>query len=211
MTKASAPPVTAVAPRRVGCGQFVARPEPPSASRSRRGCGHATPPGRGAFRADREPRVSAPAEPTPPGLARRLAAIVYDALLLAGLWLIFTTATWVARGGREVAPGTLWFQLALVAVAGAFFGGFWTHGGQTVGMLAWKIRVERRAGGPLGWHDAAARFAAALVSWLPLGLGFWWALVDRDGLTWHDRLSGTRLVRIERGTAQRAVIGVEPR
>ena len=28
------------------------------------------------------------------------------------------------------------------------------------------------------------------------GLGFWWAWVDRQRLTWHDRASGTRLLRI---------------
>ncbi len=136
-------------------------------------------------------RTSGPA----PGLPRRLAAIVYDVLLLAAVLLIFTAVTWAARGGREIAPGTLWFQLALAAVAGVFFGWFWTHGGQTVGMLAWKIRVVRRDASPLRWRDACLRFAAAIVSLLPLGLGFWWALVDRRGLTWHDRLSGTRLVR----------------
>lgn len=140
-------------------------------------------------------RISGPA----PGLSRRLAAIVYDALLLAAVLLIFTAVTWAARGGREIAPGTLWFQLALGAVAGVFFGWFWTHGGQTVGMLAWKIRVVRRDAGPLRWRDACLRFAAAIVSVLPLGLGFWWALVDRSGLTWHDRVSGTRLVRVEPG------------
>lgn len=135
-------------------------------------------------------------EPCPPaGLPRRIGAIVYDALLLAGVLLIFTAAAWAVRGGREIAPGTLWFQVALVAVAGLFFGWFWTHGGQTVGMLAWKIRVQRSDGAQLGWRDAAARFLAAIVSLLPLGLGFWWAVVDRRGLTWHDRLSGTRLVR----------------
>ncbi len=137
--------------------------------------------------------------PPPAGLLRRLAAAVYDALLLCGVLLVFTTATWAARGGREIAPGTLWFQVALLGVVAVFFGWFWTHGGQTVGMLAWKIRVVRRDGGALGWREAAVRFAAAIAALAPLGLGFLWALVDRDGLTWHDRLSGTRLVRAAPG------------
>lgn len=132
----------------------------------------------------------------PAGLPRRLAALVYDALVLIGVLLVFAVVTWVARGGREVPPGTLWFQAALVGVAGAFFAWFWTHGGQTVGMLAWKLRVIRRDGTPLGWPDAGLRFAAALVSLAPFGLGYVWALVDRDGCTLHDRLSHTRVVRV---------------
>ena len=40
---------------------------------------------------------------------------------------------------------------------------------------------------------ASIRFFAAILSWIPLGLGFWWQLRDKDGLTWHDRLSGTRV------------------
>lgn len=133
----------------------------------------------------------------PAGFGRRIAALVYDALILVGVFLIFTTATWAVRGGREIPPGTPWFQAALLAVAAAFFGWFWTHGGQTVGMLAWKIRVVRADGGPLRWRDALARFAAAIVALAPLGLGLLWALVDPERLAWHDRLSGTRIVRAQ--------------
>jgi len=31
---------------------------------------------------------------------------------------------------------------------------------------------------------------------LPAGLGWWWMLVDRERLAWHDRLSGTRIVLV---------------
>ncbi len=143
-----------------------------------------------------DPQSSLP----PAGLPRRLAAAVYDLLLLAGVLVIFTALTWVVRGGREVPPGTHWFQLALVGVAALFFCWFWTHGGQTVGMLAWKLRLVRGDGTPVGWREALVRFAAAIVSLAPLGLGFLWALVDRDALTWHDRLSRTRVVHVELGS-----------
>ncbi|MEO6103533.1 MAG: RDD family protein, partial [Pseudoxanthomonas sp.] len=36
----------------------------------------------------------------------------------------------------------------------------------------------------------------ATVSLLLGGLGFWWAWVDRDRLTLHDRASGTRVIRL---------------
>lgn len=129
----------------------------------------------------------------PAGLLRRLAAIVYDALLLLAIMLLFTFAVWALRGGREIEPGTVWFQLVLVAVTMAYFCWFWTHGGQTLGMRSWKIRVQRNDGGNLTWGMAAARFWLAWLSALPVGLGFWWAWIDAERLCWHDRLSGTQL------------------
>jgi uncharacterized RDD family membrane protein YckC len=128
-----------------------------------------------------------------PGLARRLAALAYDLLLLGAAWFVFTLIVLFARGGRAIEPGTWWFAPSLVAVAAGFFVWFWTHGGQTLGMRAWRLRVVGPGGRAISWKRGAGRFFAALVSALPAGLGFWWALVDRDGLCWHDRWTGTRL------------------
>jgi uncharacterized RDD family membrane protein YckC len=61
-------------------------------------------------------------------------------------------------------------------------------------MLAWRLRVERSDGALLTWRDALLRLAGAFVSLAPLGLGYFWILIDRDGLAWHDRWSGTRVV-----------------
>jgi uncharacterized RDD family membrane protein YckC len=135
--------------------------------------------------------------PRSAGLARRLAAMSYDALLLGALLFCFTLALLAARGGREVAPGTVWFELCLVGIAFVFFGGFWTHGGQTLGMRAWRLRLVAVDGGAIDWSRAAVRFAAAALSLAPLGLGYWWAWLDRDRRCWHDRLSGTTVVRID--------------
>ena len=74
----------------------------------------------------------------------------------------------------------------------------WTRGGQTLGMRAWRCRLVAADGEPVGWGQTVARFAAALVSWAALGLGFWWALADPERRTWHDRWSGTRIVLVPR-------------
>ena len=128
-------------------------------------------------------------------LARRLAALLYDALLLLGLLFVFTLLLIFARGGRAIAAGTVWYEASLIAVAFAFCGLSWTRGGQTVGMKAWRIRVVARNAGSIDWPRAALRFFASWLSLLPLGLGYWWALVDRERCSWHDRLSGTRVLR----------------
>jgi uncharacterized RDD family membrane protein YckC len=139
--------------------------------------------------------LPAASPPIGAGLLRRLAALAYDALLLGAVLFCFTLVVLAARGGRAIAPGTFWFEIGLLIVSFAFFVGFWTHGGQTLGMRAWRIRLVAQDGGPVGWRRAALRFVAAPLALAPLGLGFWWAWLDRDRRCWHDRLSGTAVVR----------------
>ena len=65
-------------------------------------------------------------------------------------------------------------------------------------MRAWRLMVVRNDGNRLQLRDALARFAAAALSWTAVGAGFLWSLLDREKLTWHDRLSGTRLVILKK-------------
>ena len=110
-------------------------------------------------------------------------------------------------GGQAVAPSSRWYQAYLLALSFLYFGWFWTHGGQTLGMRAWRLRLQvcAHAAGPVPWRRALARFLAAGLSWAALGLGFAWALWDRERLTWHDRLSGTMLVLERRAPRDRGV------
>ncbi len=126
---------------------------------------------------------------------RRLAAFCYDALLLAALMVCFTLLVLAVRLGAAVPPGSWWFPSCLAAIAMVFFCGFWVHGGQTLGMRAWRIRVVREDGRALTWGRAALRFASALVAAFPAGLGLWWGVLDAGKRGWHDRWTGTRVVR----------------
>jgi len=127
-------------------------------------------------------------------LPRRLAAITYDSLVLLGLFLLVTLAFVIVTQGAATEATRLLLRLALASVGFGFFSWFWVHGGQTVGMRTWRLRVVSRSGDAVTWGQALRRCLFALVSWAPFGLGFIWSLVDRERLTWHDRLSGTRLV-----------------
>lgn len=133
-----------------------------------------------------------PLEPAP--VWRRLAAFCYDLLLLTALFLSFTALA-VAVRLDAVSPGTWWHQLSLLGIAAAFFCGFWTHGGQTLGMRAWRIRAVRDDGGALTWPRAGARFVLGVVAAAPAGLGLWWSFFDENKRGWHDRWTGTRVVR----------------
>jgi uncharacterized RDD family membrane protein YckC len=131
---------------------------------------------------------------TTAGLGRRFAAIVYDSLLVLALMFLGTLPFIAVRGGEPVDPGNLPYQMTLLLIAYLFFVGYWSAYGRTLGMQSWRLQLETREGGKPGIATASLRFFAAIVSWLPAGLGFWWQLWDKDGLTWHDRWSRTRLI-----------------
>lgn len=135
------------------------------------------------------------------GLGRRLGALFYDALLLAALLMIATVILLPLSHGEAITRETLGpfvfvaFQAYLVAVIVLYYGVCWTRTGQTLGMRTWKIRVLRTNGTRLRWRDVFVRMAAGALSWAALGLGYLWLFIDRETLTWHDRLSKTRVVR----------------
>lgn len=127
-------------------------------------------------------------------LGRRLAAILYDSLLLLAV-LFIASALWLIPSGGEATEGQdPLLTLFLLLVAFAFFAWFWSHGGQTLGMRAWRVRLQNRRKGPLTLWQIMLRFLVAIASWLVFGLGFLWSLIDREKLTWHDRYSMTELV-----------------
>lgn len=127
------------------------------------------------------------------GLGRRFGAIVYDSLLVLAVLFLGTLPFVAAAGGEPVEPGNRLYQLTMLLLCYVFFVGFWSGYGRTLGMQSWRLRIETADGRQPNLKQASVRFFAALLSWLPLGLGFWWQVLDRDGLAWHDRLSGTRL------------------
>ena len=140
-------------------------------------------------------------EPTdlgPPGLLRRLAAIIYDTLLVIPL-IMFIVA--LAMGLRqllgaaadELLPPMLVQSIAVFACVG-FFSVFWLKSGQTLGMQAWRIKLIPMAGNELTFGRAVTRCGAAVLSAACLGMGYWWCLLDRHKRCWHDYLSGTELV-----------------
>ena len=136
------------------------------------------------------------------GIFRRCAALAYDALLLAALWFAVSALLLALSGGQLAEPGRpMWLvyglRAALVLVTGLFFGGFWTHGGQTLGMRAWRLKLVNSTGtGPVSWKQALLRLGGACLSVAALGIGFFWSLIDRERRSWHDRLSGTHLVLV---------------
>ena len=140
-------------------------------------------------------------QPTP-GIPRLMAAMLYDLILLFGILLLATTLVVIplhisydstTLDGKIL----LLFQVYLVAVIVIFYSWFWSHGGQTLGMRTWKIRVVSQTGEPLSLPHACKRLLLALLTLAPAGLGVWWKFFDSDKQTLYDRLAGSRLIRLQ--------------
>jgi uncharacterized RDD family membrane protein YckC len=141
--------------------------------------------------------IAAP-RPRAPRLGRRLASALYDLLALAALVLVATFPFLAVFGDSVHGWRRHALQLWVLAVGGAYYVYFWTRGGQTLPMKTWRIRVVRHDGAALGVGRALHRYLLALLGAFALGLGFAWALVDRDRQFLHDRLAGTALVDVPR-------------
>ena len=138
-----------------------------------------------------------------PSLLRRLAAITYDTFLVLPLIMVSVTIGLGLRTATGLVPhddtqvsilsASLVQMIALTTVV-AFFSYFWLKNGQTLSMQAWRIKLVSSSGGAIRFHQAIIRALAALLSAACLGAGYWWCLLDSQGRSWHDHLSGTELV-----------------
>lgn len=142
--------------------------------------------------------TAVPATPASPSLLRRLAAMLYDSLLVVALVAVVNAVALlvvvrVTQGEQEVLPAYLVQLLTLLSVAG-FFCLFWLKNGQTLGMQAWRIKLVDFQGGPPSFGKVLRRCGGAFLSLSCLGLGYLWCLVDRNNRYWHDYLSHTELI-----------------
>lgn len=104
-------------------------------------------------------------------LARRFAAMAYDALLLTALLIFATAPVTLFTGGEATRSGNPFVSTWLFMVSFLFFAWFWTHGGQTLGMRAWKIRLQQVDGQAISLWQALLRFITGLPAWVVFLLG----------------------------------------
>jgi uncharacterized RDD family membrane protein YckC len=161
--------------------------------------------------------VPAPEVAQVPGIARRLAAFVYEGVLLFGVVFTAGLVYGALTRQRHALQGQTGLQAFVFLVLAAYFVIFWSRGGQTLAMRAWHIRLVTPEGGPVGRLRALCRylaswiwFAPALIAARIAGLHNTWeiftlvavgvvayallALVHPQRQFWHDALCSTRLV-----------------
>lgn len=136
------------------------------------------------------------------GFGRRLAALVYDTLLLAALLLVYTGIAVAVRGSAltEQSGGAAWYlyRAGELAIIAAYYVLNWTLTGQTLGMRAWRLRAVSASGHRLRVAPALWRCVCGFLAWAPAALGVLWLYVDPEHIALHDRLSGTRIVHLPR-------------
>lgn len=144
-------------------------------------------------------------EDSPPhaGLFRRLAALFYDSLLLLAVLFIATAVVLPLSGGEALHAGNPLYSSYLLLVAFFFYSWFWMHGGQTLGMRAWRLQLRGLDGARITWWHLLLRFLVAIASAALLGLGYLWVLVDKRKLSWHDRYSETCIVQLDKNPDSR--------
>lgn len=140
-------------------------------------------------------------------LLKRLIAMVYDSLIVmavamayGALFLSIKHAIFDIELAQDqrASIGTPGF-FGLILVLQAFFWFFWCRGGQTLGMRAWRLQVvQLNSNHTPNLLQALVRGLVGPFSILLCGLGYWWCLWDKDGQTWHDKASGTRMVQLEK-------------
>lgn len=153
-----------------------------------------------------------------PSLRRRLAAFVYEGVLLFGVVMFAGLVYALATQQRHALVGLHGLQLFVFTVIGLYFAWFWSHGGQTVAMKTWHIRLLTKEGLPVPAARAVLRYMLSWVWFLPAlawshafgvrsGTGVAATLLagvltyaassrlNRQRQYWHDLLSGTRLVQ----------------
>lgn len=154
-----------------------------------------------------------------PKLLKRLLAALYDGFLVLAVLFIATALTLPFTKGQIAAENNIYFSLYLLVVIYIFYGWFWTHGGQTLGMRSWKQQLIGLDGSPVNWRQSFIRlitgfpawmlfiiglilwiksdFAKSLTDipgWLFAGSGFIWVLLNNTNNNWRDKLSRTHIV-----------------
>lgn len=128
---------------------------------------------------------------------RRTLCLIYDFLLFLAIWFIASLIFIVIVQDTSFAYFRPIYQFYSLSIIGIYFIWFWTHGGQTLAMQTWKLRVVAQDGKALTLRQAITRYLFAVVGITSFGLGIIWALFDRDRKFLHDRLAGTRIIRVE--------------
>lgn len=119
--------------------------------------------------------------------------MLYETLLLAAVLFAAAFVFTALFQPPLPFPIRVAFQGYLVAVTACYFMWYWLHGGQTLPMKTWHLRVIAADGQPLRLEQAAMRFIYAALG-IFFVFGILWALIDRDRLFWHDRMAGTRVI-----------------
>lgn len=141
-----------------------------------------------------------------PALLRHFAAIIYDAFLVIAVIFVVNgialAVTVKLSGGEQDVVNPLLGQCLTVLSILTFFSAFWLKNGQTLGMQAWRLKLESTDGSQPRLYQAIIRCVAATLSAGCFGLGYAWRLIDRNQRYWHDYASSTQLILLPKAESK---------
>ena len=76
----------------------------------------------------------------------------------------------------------------------------WATKGTTIGGIICGLKVVRLDDRPLDWGVALVRALGGFLSLAVAGLGFIWVSFDEERQSWHDKIAGTTIVKVPKGT-----------
>ena len=132
---------------------------------------------------------------TKPPVWKHFAAFLYDLFPVIGILLLTSFIVLMIRNGQEVERHTLWFSALVTFEIAIYYIYSWKKGGQTLGMRAWKMKIQSASNEnhTINWNQAIIRFIVGVVSTLLLGLGVFWKL-SHSKSTWMDLITQTNTV-----------------
>ncbi|HBV22005.1 MAG TPA: RDD family protein [Nitrosomonas sp.] len=131
-----------------------------------------------------------------PGFWRQFISLIYEFLILLAIIFIASFIFHLIFRDTNAFYFIPLYQFYLLIIMGYYFIWFWTRGGQTLAMQTWKIRVVTVDGNRLNNRIAITRYLIAVIGILFFGIGILWAFVDREHQYLHDRLAGTRIIKL---------------
>lgn len=148
--------------------------------------------------------------------------MVYDGLLMFAVLIVIGATTLPFTMGLGISHDNIFLRIYIFGAVFFYLGWFWTHGGQTLGMRAWKIRLVHHDGRPVVWHLAFFYYLVSLPMWgfmlfaivvnggiihtpamftgLPhwmlYGLALLWFTIDHLPNNWREKVSGLRMIQV---------------
>ena len=133
---------------------------------------------------------------SPIGLIRRFMIMFYDSILLIAV--LFFSSLPIIIPFQITTEHALYplYVFYIYLVAFIFFGWCWTHGGQTLGLKTWKIKLISDSSAKVSWKESFLRYLGSILCWLSCGIGFLWCYTNKERRAWNDIISKTRLQRV---------------
>lgn len=139
------------------------------------------------------------------GFWSRVAAYLIDWIILLIIFFIFQqfahtrfSLSLMADPAAMMAQvlTALFLSIFLTVMFFAYFTYFHSATGQTLGKMLLRIKVVSTEGNDIGYSVSFVRCLAYQASWSSLGLGFLWVAFQAEGQSWHDRIAGTKVIKV---------------